>query len=412
MTVSFGSSMYSVSEGASVSVTVELSAALNSAVTVQITAAGTASAQDYTLPDPLEVVFAANETSKTITVWATDDDVDDDNESVVLSLDPPSGLSTGTPGSTTITVVDSDRAALVVAPVAVAVVESGASGSYAVRLATEPSADVTVVVTGYLGTDVSLSSSLLTFTDSDWSVVQTVTVDGATDADASDDVVVLVHTASSDDSDYGGLTAQVAVTVVERAGDYDLDNDALIDVGNLAQLNAVRWDLDGDGSPDRASMVSGYGAAFPAAAADMGCSTATALVVVAVDCLGYELVSDLDFGVDRVAVEGLEEGPTAGAPGSGWVPVGTSIDRFDAVFDGGGFTVSNLFIDRTTDNVGLFGYLGGSAVVRDVGLLGVDVTTNGISVGALVGLNLGGSVTGSYAIGDVVGHRSVRSLAG
>ena len=30
-------------------------------------------------------------------------------------------------------------------------------------------------------------------------------------------------------------------------GDYDEDNDGLIEITTLAQLNAVRWDLDGDG---------------------------------------------------------------------------------------------------------------------------------------------------------------------
>ena len=29
--------------------------------------------------------------------------------------------------------------------------------------------------------------------------------------------------------------------------DYDRDDDGLIEVANLAQLNAIRWDLDGDG---------------------------------------------------------------------------------------------------------------------------------------------------------------------
>ena len=32
--------------------------------------------------------------------------------------------------------------------------------------------------------------------------------------------------------------------------DYDSDNDGLIEVSSLAQLNAIRWDLDGDGNPD------------------------------------------------------------------------------------------------------------------------------------------------------------------
>ena len=41
--------------------------------------------------------------------------------------------------------------------------------------------------------------------------------------------------------------------------DYDGDNDGLIEVSTLAQLNAIRWDLDGDGSATEPA----YTAAFP-----------------------------------------------------------------------------------------------------------------------------------------------------
>ena len=30
--------------------------------------------------------------------------------------------------------------------------------------------------------------------------------------------------------------------------DYDADDDGLIEISSVAQLNAVRWDLDGDGT--------------------------------------------------------------------------------------------------------------------------------------------------------------------
>ena len=122
VTVSFGSSMYSVSEGASVAVTVELSGPRNSDATVQITAAGSASVLDYSLSDT-SVMFAADETSKTVTVTALEDRLDDDSESVTLTLEPPSGLSTGTHGSTTAAIVDGDQAALVVEPADVSVRE-------------------------------------------------------------------------------------------------------------------------------------------------------------------------------------------------------------------------------------------------------------------------------------------------
>ena len=32
--------------------------------------------------------------------------------------------------------------------------------------------------------------------------------------------------------------------------DYDSDDDGLIEVADLAQLNAIRWDVDGDGGAD------------------------------------------------------------------------------------------------------------------------------------------------------------------
>ena len=42
----------------------------------------------------------------------------------------------------------------------------------------------------------------------------------------------------------------VVVDPCASTGDYDLDNDGLIEVCNLQQLDAIRHDLDGDGSPD------------------------------------------------------------------------------------------------------------------------------------------------------------------
>ena len=44
---------------------------------------------------------------------------------------------------------------------------------------------------------------------------------------------------------------------------YDTDGDGLIEVSDLMQLNAIRWDLNGDGSPS--SNATGYNAAFRSA---------------------------------------------------------------------------------------------------------------------------------------------------
>ena len=86
-------------------------------------------------------------------------------------------------------------------PTALTVAEGG-SGSYAVVLNTEPAADVVVSVAGASGTDLSLSGTELTYTTSNWSTEQTVTVTAGEDDDSAADTVKLTHTAASTDSDY------------------------------------------------------------------------------------------------------------------------------------------------------------------------------------------------------------------
>ena len=55
-------------------------------------------------------------------------------------------------------------------------------------------------------------------------------------------VIAVKLTGGTDDS-----APSDAADTKTSTGDYDADNDGLIEISNLAQLNAVRWDLDGDG---------------------------------------------------------------------------------------------------------------------------------------------------------------------
>ena len=94
-------------------------------------------------------------------------------------------------------------------------VEGSTSGeSYTVRLSSEPTATTTVTITGHSGTDLTLSGPTngeLTFTSSNWSTAQTVTVKAAQDADAVNDKETLTHTGEG--GDYAGLTRDLPVTV-------------------------------------------------------------------------------------------------------------------------------------------------------------------------------------------------------
>ena len=61
----------------------------------------------------------------------------------------------------------------------------------------------------------------------------------------------------------GPLDIARQLTPVPTPADYDLDNDNLIDVVNLAQLNAIRHDLNGDGAGMTGAGAAGYLAGYP-----------------------------------------------------------------------------------------------------------------------------------------------------
>ena len=84
--VSFGQSAYTVVEGGTVSVQVKLTSAPASAVTVPVTHTpqGATSSTAYS-GVPANVMFSAIETSKSFTFTATQDTVDDDGKSVLLT---------------------------------------------------------------------------------------------------------------------------------------------------------------------------------------------------------------------------------------------------------------------------------------------------------------------------------------
>ncbi len=220
------------------------------------------------------------------------------------------------------------------------------------------------------------------------------------------------------------------------AVDYDVDDDGLIEVSSLAQLNAIRWDLDGDGAadvypPDSAGRTghdpdgaTKHAAAFPNAVAGMGCTSD--------GCVGYELAADLDF--DTNANGQADAGDAFWNGGLGWFPLmggeairdwdtdwrfmdyaGTSgpnsrARMFTAVFEGNGRTISNLFIDDPDRRyVGLFGYVGPGGHVRNVGLPAPN-SDSGVRgnrhVGALAGTVEGGIVSGVWSDVDVTGSRT------
>ena len=127
--------------------------------------------------------------------------------------------------SVTVSITDNDTAGVTISPTTLTVTEGDATGnSYTVVLATQPTGDVTVTISGHANTDLTLSGTTLTndtltFTTDNWSTVQTVKVTAAEDHDATQDPdVTLAHAISStDDSDYNALGDQsVTVSIAEN----------------------------------------------------------------------------------------------------------------------------------------------------------------------------------------------------
>ena len=256
VTVFFGQAAYSVAEGDTVSVTVNLSAAPGRVVAVPITATGTgADTGDYS-GVPTSLSFAADETSKTITFAATQDMVDDDGESVHLAFgSPPAGVTVGSPAATVVTIDDDETAGVTVSQGAVSVSEGGADGSYTVVLATQPMGAVTVTIVNPDTDAVTVSPTSLTFTTGNWATAQTVTVSAEQDSNADDESVDVSHTTVSADLAYNNLGVdEVTVTVT----DDDANAEPTFDV-NVASREVAENTVSG-----------GLGAAITATDVDVG----------------------------------------------------------------------------------------------------------------------------------------------
>ncbi|MDI9355662.1 MAG: GLUG motif-containing protein [Chitinophagaceae bacterium] len=162
----------------------------------------------------------------------------------------------------------------------------------------------------------------------------------------------------------------------------DRDGDRLIEISTIEQLDSIRYNLTGI------------------------CNVGT--------CNGYELMDSLDFKSPSSYRSGSVN--TSYTTGSGWLPIGTYSEpatgsSFNAIFEGNGNTIDNLYVNRgTTNNVSFFGYTSNSSI-RNIGFRNVSVFGYDF-VGGLAGDNYYGIISNSYTTGSVSGNINVGGLVG
>ena len=248
-------------------------------------------------------------------------------------------------------------------------------------------------------------------------------ITGTPDA-ATAEATYRVTATNATGADATPATVSITVEAEQAEGNVDSDGDGLIEINTLAELNNVRYSLDGAGYKTSASDTPNTN----------GCPNNV--------CRGYELTADLDFDADgdgstwtrnsdgSVTLDASDDNDTyfdiaSDGSSGGWVPIGdcgpngicfnisstpeddTADDApFTAVFEGNDHTITGLATVRDLEYIGLFGAIGTGADIRNLGLVGNLARKAGTSrayIGGLVGRQGDGSITASYATGDADG---------
>ncbi|MDR2577309.1 MAG: hypothetical protein LBC70_00660 [Chitinispirillales bacterium] len=144
-------------------------------------------------------------------------------------------------------------------------------------------------------------------------------------------------------------------------------------------------------------------------------STAEELSWIGGDRPGYSLSGRFELA-DNIDISQICR---EAAGNLGWKPIGTAAAPFTGEFNGAGKVITGLYINRVSEgNVGLFGYVGRGAVIRNLGVSADTAAgssshgvTGSYAVGILAGSN-DGDIISSYTLGYVNGLRLTESNVG
>ena len=192
------------------------------------------------------------------------------------------------------------------------------------------------------------------------------------------------------------ITFTINSTVLELTITQRVTAVGMIPIHTLEQLDAMRYDLNTDGKVDHkgslasiADAETAYAAVFPGVEYDENNAT---------KYTGYELVKNLNF-TEEASYSDHESHKDGWTGGKGWEPIGTDhSSAFTGMFDGGGYTISNLYINSAVNfaPMGVFGGVNG-ATIQKVGLVNPYVKGGSSGdIGGLVALLQSGTISNCY----------------
>lgn len=125
----------------------------------------------------------------------------------------------------------------------------------------------------------------------------------------------------------------------------------------------------------------------------------------------FVLTNDIDFtNYDGNGNNYFGAGSPGYNNGEGWIPIGNTVRRFWGKLDGRNHTIKGLYINRSSDLLGLFGAIESS--IKNLILIDVDIKGGSFCAAISARVYQNGSVTNCHASGSVTGVSTLGGIAG
>ncbi len=201
--LSISSSSPITEDGTHNAFTVISSNVITTDLTVTVTASGSATEGSDYLPLTSPYTLISGQTSFTIPITVTSDNLAEGDETIILSLSDPAATNVNLGVSSISTIItDDDNANFILIPNGpIAVNEGSTDQTFSVVLSAQPISDVVIKLTSDNPLAADVDKTLLTFSNSTWNTEQIVSISAQQDANLIDENVTVTAAIVDEDSD-------------------------------------------------------------------------------------------------------------------------------------------------------------------------------------------------------------------